>query len=286
MKAVKSLKPYLYLMPMLLFAAVFVYLPFGRNIVYSLSTVNRLGQVKEFVGPSNYLRLFQRREFASAIGNTLKMTLINVPVTVILTVLLGKICAMPHPAAPFTEGLLALPMAVSMSAAALIFKVFLSPTVGYVNAALGITYQGYESADTALGAILILTVWMGIGYNFLLFVSAFRNVPADVLESAALDGAGGIRSFFSMELPMIRPTAVYVICTNTILAVMTSGPVMIITQGGPNRATTTMVYLMYTMGIGSQNYAMAGCVSMILFLLTAVFSFALIWLDREKVRYA
>ena len=286
MKRARTLKPYLYLMPILVLSAVFIYLPLGRSVVYSLSQVNRLGEVRGFVGADNFARLFSRREFLSALGNTLRMTAVNVPVTMALTLCLGKMCAMPHPAAPFTEGLLALPMAVSMSAAALIFKVFLDPTVGYVNAALGVSFKGYESAQTALLSVVFLTVWMGIGYNFLLFTGAFRGLPRDVLESAAIDGAGRIRIFFSMELPMIRPTAMYVLCTNTILAVMTSGPIMIITQGGPARATTTLVYLMYTMGIGSGNFSMAGCVSLVLIALTFVFSLGILWLDREKVQYA
>ena len=101
-----------------------------------------------------------------------------------------------------------------------------------------------------------------------------------------MDGAGKLRIFFVMELPMIRPTAMYVLCTNTILAVMTSGPIMIITQGGPARSTTTLVYLMYTMGIGSGNFAMASCVSLVLIALTLVFSLGTLYLDREKVQYS
>ena len=282
----RALKPYLFLLPILVLSAVFVYLPLGRSVIYSLSQVNRLGEVRGFVGPDNFMKLFGRREFLSALGNTLRMTAVNVPVTMVLTLFLGKLCAMPHPAAPFTEVLISLPMAVSMSAAALIFKVFLDPTVGYVNAALGLAFQGYVGAQTALGSIVMLTVWMGIGYNFLLFTGAFRGVPRDVKESAEMDGAGKLRIFFVMELPMIRPTAMYVLCTNTILAVMTSGPIMIITQGGPARSTTTLVYLMYTMGIGSGNFAMASCISLVLIALTLVFSLGTLYLDREKVQYA
>ena len=283
MTRTRSLKPYLYLLPILALSVVFVYLPFGRNIVYSLSKVNRLGQVGEFVGLDNYAKLFGRREFLAAVGNSLIMTLINVPVTLAITLVLSRIAAVDHPFSHVTVGLIALPMAVSMSAASLIFKVFLHPTVGFVNAALGIGWQGYEGADSALSAVIVLTVWMGIGYNFLLFRGAFLNLPGDVMESAALDGAGKGRILFSIELPLMRPTVIYVLCTNTILALMTSGPIMIITQGGPARSTTTLVYLMYTMGIGSQNYAMAGCISMVLFCLTLVFSLGLIWVDREKV---
>lgn len=95
----------------------------------------------------------------------------------VLTLFFAKLCSRKRGLSVMLETCFALPMAVAMSAAALIFKVLLNPTVGYVNHLLGIAVGWYRDRDTALYGILLLTVWMGIGFNFLLFLSALRGVP-------------------------------------------------------------------------------------------------------------
>ena len=118
----------------------------------------------------------------------------------------------------------------------------------------------------------------------MLFLSALRGVPADRIGAAQVDGAGAFNSLIHIKIPAILPTIVYVVATNAILAVMTSGPIMIITQGGPNRATTTLIYMMYTSGYASSNDSLASCVSLVAFALSFAFTFLTLFLDREKVR--
>ena len=281
-KGKNRLRPYLYLLPMLLFAAAFVYYPFLKTALFSVSTVNFMGRITGFTGFDNFAYLFSRREFSMALLNTLRLAVINVPVTVAITLALGKVFSSVLPLNGLFETLISSTMAVSMSAAALTFRVLLNPTVGWLNAFLGISVRWFEDRNTAMYGILMLTVWMGIGFNFLVFLSAFRNTDVSVIESARLDGAGGFRLFFRIELPLISPTLLYVICTNTILALMTSGPIMIITKGGPSRSTTTLIYLMYTTGYGSGNYSMAACVSLVAFCLTLLFTIVSLKADGKR----
>ena len=181
--------------------------------------------------------------------------------------------------------MLAMPMTVSMAAITLIFKVLLNPTVGFVNYALGLRVGWYTDRHTAMSGILLLTIWMGIGFNYLLFLSAFRAVPEDMLGSARLDGAGPLTVLWRIQIPMISPTILFVACTNMIQAMMTSGPILILTQGGPPRSTTTLIYLMYTAGYRSSNYGLASAVSLVAFALTLTFAALLLWLERRKVHY-
>ncbi|MBR6186888.1 MAG: sugar ABC transporter permease [Clostridia bacterium] len=284
--AFQAAKPYLFLLPMLVFAAGFVYYPFLKTCLQSVSIVNFRGEITGFAGFDNYLYLFgRRREFGIALENTFKLTLINVPVTVVLTLLLGYICCRPHPFHRAYETMFALPMVVSMAAISLIFKVLFNPSVGFVNYALGIQSGWYEDRHTAMGGILMLTVWMGVGFNFLLFLSAFRAVPKDALGCAKLDGAGPLRILLKIQLPLISPTILYVVCTNLILAMMTSGPILILTQGGPSRSTMTLIFFMYTSGYNSSNYSLAACVSVVTFLLTFLFTFLLFTMEKRKVHY-
>ena len=276
-------KPYLFLLPMLVFAVGFVYYPFLKTCAQSVSSVNFRGEITGFAGFDNFRYLFSRRDFSMALQNTLKLTLINVPVTVVITLLLAWLCSRPRPAHAVYETMFALPMVVSMAAISLIFKVLLNPSVGYVNYALGLNAGWYEDRHTAMTGILLLTVWMGIGFNFLLFLSAFRGMPSDMLGSAALDGAGPLRALLFIQLPQMGPTILYVACTNMIQALMTNGPILILTQGGPSRSTMTLIYLMYTSGYASSNYSLAAAVSMIAFLLALVFTLLLFLSEKRKV---
>ena len=275
-------KPYLFLLPMVIFAVGFIYYPFVKTILDSFSVVNFKGEITGFAGLENYRYMISRREFAIAVQNTLKLMLINVPVTVVLTCCFAWFTARPRILNSISETLFSISMAVSMSTVTLIFKVMLNPTVGIVNYLLGIDCGWYTDRHTAMSGILLLTIWMGIGFNYLLFLSAFRSIPADILHSATLDGAGRWSCFFRIQLPLVSPTMLYVMCTNMIQAMMTSGPILVLTQGGPSRATTTLVYMMYTSGYSSSNYSLAACVSLVTFGLTLVITLGLYALQERR----
>lgn len=280
---VQKMKPYLFLLPMLVFAVGFCYYPAVKTFLYSLSSVNFKGEITGFVGLDNFRYLFSRPDFSTAIRNTLQLSLINTPVTIFITVLLARLCAVKKPGHSVYELLFSLPMAVSMSAAAMMFKVLLSPAASPINAVLGVNIDWLGSRSTAMYGIMLLTVWMGIGFNFLLFLSALRNIPSSVLEAAQMDGAGPVKRFFHVELPIISPTLFYVLCTNLVQAVMTSGPIIILTDGGPARSTTTLIFMMYSSGYGSSNYSLAACISLITFLITLLFTIGAFALEGKRV---
>lgn len=279
-----TVKPYLFLLPMLLFAVGFVYYPFFKTFLYSFTTVNARGQIVGFAGLENFRYLFSRREFGAAMNNTLRLAALNVPITLVLTMGMAYICDRHRPLSAVYETMFTLPMAVAMSAIALIFKVLLNPTVGWINFATGLNFGWFRDKQTAFYGILLITVWMGLGFNFLLFLSAFRAVPRQLIESALLDGGGRWACLWHIQLPMLLPTMLYVVCTNTVQALMTSGPVLILTQGGPSRSTTTLIYMMYASGYSSANYSMAACLSLVTFALALGFTLVMLWLDERKVQ--
>lgn len=284
-KAGKKIKPYLYLLPIFIFAIGFVYYPFFKTFMYSFSVVNFKGEIIGSAGLSNYVALFKKSLFKTALLNSLKLTAINVPLTLVITITLALIANKHRKLSGLYETMFTMPMAVSMSAAALVFKVMLNPTVGIVNHILGINIGWYTEKSTAIYGILLLTLWMGIGFDFLLFLSAFRSIPDQLIEAAKIDGAGFFRRLFRIQIPMVSPTILYVACTNMVLSMMTSGPVMIITQGGPARSTTTLIYYMYSSGYSSQNYSLASCVSIVTFLLTFGFTILAFVFERKGVNY-
>lgn len=285
LKTQKRLKIIAFLAPIMIFAILFVYYPFIKTIINSVCAVNDKGEILRFVGLENYQYVFGRSDFKKALTNSLIITLINVPCTLIITISLARLAAKKRRLSPVYETMFTLPMSISMSAACMIFKSLFSPTLGFINAFFGLELGWFESRTTALYSCLILTIWMGIGFDFLLFQSAFRAIPKQVTEAADLDGAGFFTRLFKIEVPLISSTIFYVLCTNTVLAMMTSGPMIIITQGGPSRSTTTLMYMMFASGYGSSNYSLAAVVSLVAFVLTFGFTVLSLIFERKKVHY-
>ena len=140
-----KLKPFLFLLPILIFAVLFVYYPFTRTIVNSFSLVNAKGQIKGFAGLENYSYAFSRQDFWLALRHTLILAAVNVPVTLGITIGLALIAEKKRRLSPVYETMFALPMSVSMSAACMIFKSMFSPALGWVNYALGLDLGWFES---------------------------------------------------------------------------------------------------------------------------------------------
>ncbi|MCI7455289.1 MAG: sugar ABC transporter permease, partial [Spirochaetales bacterium] len=177
-------------------------------------------------------------------------------------------------------------MSVSMSAACMIFKSMFSPSVGFINYFFGLKLGWYESVDTALASCIILTVWMGIGFDFLLMLSALRGIPENVMEATRVDGISTFRRIFRVQIPLISPTIFYVFCTNLVLAMMTSAPMIIIMGiSSASSATNTLMSMMYQSGFSSSDYGLAAVLSLTAFVLTLGFTILSFVFERKKVHY-
>lgn len=280
-----KLKPYLFLLPIIFFALSFVYFPFIRTFMYSFSQVNFRGEILAFTGLKNFRRLFTDPVFVTALKNTFRLTLTFTPLNLFCSLALALLAEKKRKAGMFYETMFIMPMAVSMPAASQIFKMLLEPTMGILNYKLGLNIGWFTDAQTALYGIVMVCLWIGMPFDFLLFLSALRNVPAQLVESAALEGAGYIRRLFRIQLPLITPTILYVVCTNVVLAMMTSTPVMIITGGQPGRSTVTLIYMMYTSGYQSSNYSLASCISIVTFACTFGMVLLAMVFERRGIHY-
>ena len=176
-------------------------------------------------------------------------------------------------------------MAVSMSVAAMIFQLMYNPTIGVLNYVLGTHFNWLNDKKLAMIAISLIAVWLNIGYNFLFLLSAIRGMSADLLESAELDGANVFQKTTKIILPMISPTVFYLICNSLAKNMMMSGLVLILTQGGPQGSTETMISFMYKQSVNNLNYNDAYAAAVIAFVLTAIamaFSFSF---EKKGVHY-
>ena len=274
------------LLPIMVFAIAFVYLPFIRTIINAFSRVNSKGIIKGFAGLENFIYTYSRKDFLPALKHTLIIAIFNVPITLVITLTLALLSQKRRRLSAVYETMFTLPMSVSMSAACMIFKSMFSPSVGFINYFFSLKLGWFESKETALASCIILTVWMGIGFDYLLLLSALRGIPKSVMEATEVDGISLWRKIFLVEIPLISPTIFYIFCTNLVLCMMTSAPMIIIMGVSPeSSATNTLMSMMYQSGFSSSDYGLAAVLSLTAFLLTLLFTILSFVAEKRRVHY-
>ena len=274
------------LLPIMVFAIAFVYLPFIRTIINAFSRVNSKGIIKGFAGLENFIYTYSRKDFLPALKHTLIIAIFNVPITLVITLTLALLSQKKRRLSAVYETMFTLPMSVSMSAACMIFKSMFSPSVGFINYFFSLKLGWFESTKTALAACIILTVWMGIGFDYLLLLSALRGIPKSVMEATEVDGISLWRKIFLVEIPLISPTIFYIFCTNLVLCMMTSAPMIIIMGVSPeSSATNTLMSMMYQSGFSSSDYGLAAVLSLTAFILTLLFTILSFVAEKRRVHY-
>ena len=274
------------LLPIMVFAIAFVYLPFIRTIINAFSRVNSKGIIKGFAGLENFIYTYSRKDFLPALKHTLIIAIFNVPITLVITLTLALLSQKRRRLSAVYETMFTLPMSVSMSAACMIFKSMFSPSVGFINYFFSLKLGWFESTETALAACIILTVWMGIGFDYLLLLSALRGIPKSVMEATEVDGISFWRKIFLVEIPLISPTIFYIFCTNLVLCMMTSAPMIIIMGVSPeSSATNTLMSMMYQSGFSSSDYGLAAVLSLTAFILTLLFTILSFVAEKRRVHY-
>ena len=274
------------LLPIMVFAIAFVYLPFIRTIINAFSRVNSKGIIKGFAGLENFIYTYSRKDFLPALKHTLIIAIFNVPITLVITLTLALLSQKRRRLSAVYETMFTLPMSVSMSAACMIFKSMFSPSVGFINYFFSLKLGWFESTETALVSCIILTVWMGIGFDYLLLLSALRGIPKSVMEATEVDGISLWRKIFLVEIPLISPTIFYIFCTNLVLCMMTSAPMIIIMGVSPeSSATNTLMSMMYQSGFSSSDYGLAAVLSLTAFILTLLFTILSFVAEKRRVHY-
>ena len=225
----KRLEPFLYLLPAIVFFVMFTYYPFFKTVFSSFFVVNSMGKLRFFTGFSNYARVLSSSAFQTAIGNTFIYVLLAAPLSIVIALLLALMANKRRPLSVAYETLFALTMAMSMSVSAMIFKLAYNPSIGVLNYLLGTRINWLNDKRYAMAAIGVISTWMNIGYNFLFLLAAVRNIPQEIMESCALDGARPLRRTVNIIMPLISPTLFFLICTSLAKSMMMSGLVLIFT---------------------------------------------------------
>ena len=281
----QTAEPYLWLLPAFFLFAVFTFWPFLQTIYKSFFIVDQFGNLKRFVGLENYTYIFEDKVFRKAIVNTLVYVLLTVPISKALGMLLALLANKRCKTSFLYETAFALPMAMAVSVTAMIFQLLYVPSLGFINGFFGLKVKWLTDAKVAMLAISIIQIWLSTGYAFIFMLAAVRSVPKEILESAEIDGAGPVRKLFQIYLPLTTPTMFYLIITDLSYSMMMMSLVSVLTDGGPQNSTITIMYYIFKQIGAAGNYTNANPAAIIAFLMTlAATLLGFLW-EKKGVHY-
>ncbi len=272
---------WIYLTPATILIFIMSFWPIIQAVITSFKTGSSANMQWANPFAYNYTRMFQDAVFKRSIGNTFLYLIIEVPIMLVLAILLAQLLNNKH--LKF-KGLFRtcvfLPCATSLVSYALIFK-SLFATQGLINTILvklGILESNFNFLGTGWSAkiiIIVALIWRWTGYNMVFFLAGLQNIEYSVYEAAKIDGASGWRTFWSITVPLLKPTIVM----TTIMSI--NGTLQLfdesvnLTKGGPANATITMSHYIYngSFGEGVANFGYASAMSVIVFIMVAILAF-------------
>ena len=249
----KKAEPYILLLPAVTLALIFSILPFSRSIVLSFLRVTQNGRIIGFAALDNYRNLFSDKAFVQSISHTLLFVALFLPLNTALTLAAAAITRRKTRRSGLAEFIFFSPLAVSLSAYSMIFSEMFRGRISIINRILSMDMLWLESPESAMAVLVMLSVFLDFGLDYILLLSSFRSIDKSVIEAAEIDGCSGIRTLFMIELPQIRPMLLITVFMALKDALLISAPVMLLTEGGPFRSTETVMYYYYLEAFRSSN---------------------------------
>ena len=264
------IEAYLLLAPAMLLAGLFCWYPSLRALTESFLTVNQSGSILGFSGLGNYRLLFSDKAFQNSLKITLTFIILFVPANTFFTLLAASLTRRKSRFSGLPEYIFFTPVAVSLSAYSLLFRELFRGKASVINRLFSAESGWITSPAGAMATLVILGVFLDFGLDYILLMCAFRSVDRNVIEAARMDGAGGWRLFFQVELPMIRETVLVTVFLALKDAILISAPIIILTEGGPFRSTETVMFYYYIEAFKSGNRAVQNALSSLVLTLAAV----------------
>lgn len=286
---INTIKPYIFLAPALIILSVFSIYPILHMITLSFYEWNMISPVKTFVGLTNFINLASDMKFYQIIGNTLIYVIFTVGLNIILGMALALFLNRKTKISSFLQSIAFFPYIVSLASISLLWMWIMNKNFGLLNALLEFlhlqTIDWLGSTTYALISLIIISVWKGVGYNALIILASLQSVPQYLYEAARLDKASSWKIFRKITLPMISPTVFFLTLMDAIASFKVFETIQIITEGGPQNSTNTLVFALYEYGFHFYKIGYAASIGVVLFLIIAIFTIGYFVVLSKKVHY-
>jgi len=285
----ETLVPYMFIAPALTILTVFLIVPVCMAAWYSLNYFNMLkpNQI-HFIGLNNYKRLFQDRLFYVSVKNTFYFAVVLVPLQVFFSFVLALLVNQKWKAIAISRIAFFSPMLTSMTVVSILWTFIYNPTPGQGLLNTFLVKVGAEpnpflfSAKTAMNSIIGMTLWQGVGNYMMIYLAGLQGMPPELYEAASLDGANWLQKLMHITLPGLKNVSVFIILMTSIGAMKMFTQSYMMTQGGPDESTRTIVYYIYQQGLQFRNIGYASSASVIFFFIVLCLSTAIKRMVNEE----
>lgn len=285
----KDLVAYSFILPNLLGFAIFTLVPTVFSLV--LAFMNWDGaNVVSWAGFDNFKQLFHDTTFRIALRNTFYYVIGTVPLTMIASLGLAMLLNQPLVGRNFFRATFFFPYVGSLVAVAVVWNMIFSPAAGPVNQflmSLGVENppRWTASVDWAMPTVIMASIWRGMGYYMVIYLAALQGIPAELYEAASIDGASAWQKFRYVTLPMLTPATFFVSIMLTIASFKIFDLILVMTNGGPGRATNVLVMHTYNVAFREFRFGYASAIALVLFVIVLVITIIQFRMERRWVNY-
>lgn len=267
--------PYLFILPAMVLMAVFFFIPFFETFILSFKDFSTDIYAPIWAGFQNYKKLFHSAEFYTAFANTFIFLIMVVPFLSIFPLIVAIFINQKLKGISIYKILIYLPVVISIVVVAIAFKWLYAQQgiLNFIMENLGFNEIGWLT-DTkfALFSVALVTIYKGIGYYMMIYLSALIGVPKDLYEAADVDGANEWYKHITVTIPQILPTIALVVTISSISALKVFAEIYVMTKGGPLNSTKTIVYYIYEKAFENLDLSMASAASVVLLAVILIFS--------------
>ena len=281
--------PYVLVLPQLLITVIFFIWPAGQALWYSVQNLDPFGLSSEFVGMENFRQLFNNPYYLDSFYTTLIFSFLVAGFGMLISLFLAALVDYVIRVSRLYQTLIILPYAVAPAVAAVLWMFLFNPGLGLITHFLGLlgyTWNHAQHSGQAMFLVVLASVWKQISYNFLFFLAALQSIPRSLVEAGAIDGAGPVRRFFNLVLPMISPVSFFLLVVNLVYAFFDTFPIIdAATAGGPVQSTTTLIYKIYREGFAGLDLSSSAAQSVVLMILVIGLTVIQFRFVERKVNY-
>jgi sn-glycerol 3-phosphate transport system permease protein len=281
--------PIALIVPQIAITLVFFYWPASQAVWQSFLLQDAFGLKTSFVWFENYTELFRNRDYYKAFGTTAVFSVAVATLSLSIALLLAVQADKAIKGSGIYRTLLIWPYAVAPAVAGVLWLFMFHPSLGVLARglqAMGVPWNPLLNGDHALTLVVMASVWKQISYNFLFFLAGLQSIPRAVIEAAAIDGAKARRRFWTIIFPLLSPTTFFLLVVNVVYVFFdTFGIIDVTTQGGPAKATETLVYKVFSDGRLGGDLGGSAAQSVILLILVVALTAVQFRYIERKVAY-
>jgi multiple sugar transport system permease protein len=284
----EALVGWLFLLPEIVGMLMLNVFALGFSLYLSFTDWDLLSGVSgiKFAGLQNFIHLFQDPTIWKALYNNLVYTVLTVPIPIAVALVLAVVIHSKVYFKDYFKVVFFIPYISSIIAVAAVWSILFHPSLGPINQFLmdlGISNPPKWLVDpkTSLIAVAIISAWAGLGYTIIIYMAGLSNISEELYEAAEIDGATGLKKFFNITIPLLRPTTFFLLITMLIGSFKVFDIISYLTEGGPDNSSTVIVFRIYQEGFVNYNMGYASAISWLLFAIIGLIT-AATWKMRQE----